>query len=220
MEFKDLTGQKFGRLTVIKFIGSSKKGRLWECECDCAEHNHIIVPTGRLTSGNTKSCGCLHKEQLIARNIFNKKWDIKNQRIYNIWRAIIHRCYSTNDKQYRYYGGKNIKVCTEWLNNYELFQLWALENGYADDLTIDRIDSNKDYCPENCRWATLKEQANNKSNNKFIEYMGEIKTLAQWCEILGLNYHRTKARLNTCHWSVEDAFNLFKYKKNDFEHES
>lgn len=209
---QDLTGMKFGRLTVLKEVEKEGSGDYkWLCQCDCG---NVVVKSGNsMKSGNTKSCGCIKRELLAKRNRENRKWDIKNDRIHRIWGAMRHRCYSKNDVHYDNYGGKGITICDEWLNNFEVFQEWALSNGYSDNLTIDRIDGNKGYCPENCRWATQKEQANNFSRNKVLEYRGETHTLSEWCEILGLNYGRTKARINSCGWTVKEAFESKKYEQ-------
>lgn len=210
---ENLIGKKYGRLTVIEDMGKRNNVRYWKCVCDCAERTEVIVRCYALRSGNTKSCGCMHKEQLAKRNHNNHKWNIENDRIYRIWKAMKHRCYNENDTHYKNYGGIGITICEEWFNNFETFQDWAVTNGYADNLTIDRIDGRKNYCPENCRWITQKEQCNNISRNKILEYNGEQHTLAEWCEKLGLNYGRTKARLNNCRWSVKDAFEREKYSQ-------
>ena len=204
-KYKDLTGMRFGRLVVLKESEpTSTNKRNWLCQCDCGS---IVVKSDHsLRYNGTKSCGCIQKEQLAKRNHENRKWDIKNDRIHRIWGAMKHRCYSENDTHYSNYGGRGIKICDEWLNDFEAFQEWVLSNGYSDNLTIDRIDGDKGYYPENCRWATQKQQANNFSRNKILEYEGEKHTLTEWCEILGLNYGRTKARINACGWTVEEAF--------------
>ena len=211
----DLKGQRFGRLTVIKFHHSDEKDRYWECKCDCG--NIILCTTRRLRSNNTKSCGCLQKETASKNSKESAKYGGESssqyQRLFRIYRAMIHRCYNKNDSCYNYYGGRGVSVCDEWKNDYFTFKKWALDNGYNDKLTIDRLDHNGNYEPNNCKWATWTEQQNNKSNNKYLTYKGETKTLAQWCRELNLNYARTKARLNTCDISVEDAFELPKYKK-------
>lgn len=131
-------------------------------------------------------------------------------RIYRIWAGMKRRCDSPNQPYYKWYGGRGIKVCDEWKNDVVAFWNWAQENGYADNLTIDRINSNGDYCPENCRWATHKEQANNQRSNRKIEYRGEVKTLQQWVEELGLSIDTVSDRLRYG-WSIEDAFDLPKW---------
>lgn len=114
------------------------------------------------------------------------------------------RCYNPNYDKYKYYGGKGIKVCDEWLESWYAFEDWAMENGYNDSLTLDRIDPEGNYSPENCRWISMKEQANNRTSNRMIEYNGETKSLQQWADILGIKAHTLSQRLDTG-WSVEDA---------------
>ena len=210
MRSVDLTGQKFGRLTVVRFDHKENGRKYYLCQCDCG--NFKIVSNHSLKSGNTKSCGCLHKEILIQRNKDNRIHHPENERLLRIWRAMLHRCYKETDEHYDYYGGRGIKVCDDW-HNFETFQEWALANGYADNLTIDRLDGNKDYCPENCSWATMTVQNNHKSDTKWLTYKGKTQSLSDWCRELGLDYFRIKARLNSLGWSVEDAFEYGKYKK-------
>ena len=116
------------------------------------------------------------------------------------------RCYNPNSTSYHNYGGRGITICDAWLNDPSSFFKWSLENGYSDDLTIDRKDNNKGYSPENCQWTTEIEQHNNTRRNRYVEYKGEIHTLAEWCRILGLNYSTVKTRLNVLNWSIEEAF--------------
>ena len=206
----DLTGQKFGRLTVIRFDHSQNGRKYYLCQCDCG--NLKTVSSHGLKSGNTKSCGCLHKEILVQRNKENRIHHPTSERLLRIWRAMLHRCYKETDEHYDYYGGRGIKVCDDW-HDFENFQNWALANGYTDDLTIDRVDGDKDYCPENCSWTTMAVQNNHKSDTKWLTYKGKTQSLSDWCRELGLDYFRTKARLNSLGWSVEDAFEYGKYKK-------
>lgn len=144
-------------LDVIKYYGlSTKKQIYWLCSCDCG--NKVYVKTTDLTHGIKKSCGCL---QLISGHS-NYKYGCRTNRLYTIWKGMKARCLNINDKYYYLYGGKGISICKEWINDFASFQLWALNNGYADNLSIDRIDSNGNYEPNNCRWATSFEQNNNK----------------------------------------------------------
>lgn len=153
----DLTGQRFGRLTVIKRNGSKDGHAAWECVCDCGRHT---VVNGRyLTSGKTKSCGCLHNELLAERS---RKHGMTGKRLYRIWHDMKNRCEYPKDKKYSYYGGRGIKVCNEWSTNFESFMTWALSNGYNDSLTIDRINNSGNYEPNNCQWITMKEQCKNR----------------------------------------------------------
>jgi hypothetical protein len=142
-----------------------------------------------------------------------------NKRLRNIYNGMKTRCYYENCEAYKNYGGRGITICDEWLNSERLsprrcspskglvaFVNWALSNGYSDDLTIDRIDVNKGYSPNNCRWITKKEQGFNKRTNHLVTYKGETKTLKEWCDYLHLNYTTIKARINEYHWTVERAF--------------
>ena len=142
----------------------------------------------------------------------------KNSHLNKIFNGIKQRCYNVNYNRYNDYGGRGIKLCPEW-NNRELvphnknttkgflaFKEWALNNGFSDHLTIDRIDVNKDYSPDNCRWITYKEQANNRRNNRCITYNGKTQTIAQWAEELNMNPRKLRSRLRYG-WSIEKAFN-------------
>lgn len=161
-KFNDLTGQRFGRLTVMKSAGkSSDRQYKWLCQCDCGKV--IEVKSGNLHSGNTKSCGCLRKEQPAVLNATHGE---SKTRLYHIWCAMKDRCTNPHCSNYVRYGGRGITICDEWRNNYEPFRDWAMSHGYRSNLSIDRIDNDKGYCPENCRWATLVEQARNKRPRK------------------------------------------------------
>ena len=127
-------------------------------------------------------------------------------RIHDIWRSIKRRCYTKSHKEYERYGARGIKVCEEWVNSFQEFYNWAMANGYRDDLTIDRKDTNGNYEPSNCRWVTQKEQQNNRRNNHYITYNGKTQTAKQWAEELNKNYSTIITRLNRG-WSIERTLN-------------
>ncbi|MGB4824013.1 MAG: hypothetical protein WBP82_03780 [Leuconostoc mesenteroides] len=134
-----------------------------------------------------------------------EKHGMTGTRIHNIWRGIKMRCYNPNVKSYEHYGGRGIKMSEEWRTSFLSFYKWAIENGYNDELTIDRINVNGDYCSENCRWQTWKQQENNRSNNDMITFDGKTMTQAQWAEYIGIDKRLLNARLVRCGWTVEKA---------------
>lgn len=185
---KDLTNKTFGRLFVIRKIGKDKSRQfLWECKCECG--NLVVKSTNYLKNSVHPSCGCWGKE--IKRDLMknkNKTHNYSKTRLYKEWKSMKDRCYRTTHPYYNYYGEKGIQVCEEWKNNFENFKEWSLNNGYQDNLTIDRIDNDKDYCPDNCRWATQKEQANNRTNNIYAYYQGKLLSLIEIVEITNKPY--------------------------------
>ena len=183
----DLTGKKFGRLTVIREgtsrttpNGSVKK--YWFCQCECGNTKEICGYS--LQNGLTTSCGCYRREKSPLNGI---KHGLSRSRVYNIWKHIKARCDSPNSTNYPGYGGRGIKICDEWRNSFESFYSWAMSNGYSEELSIDRIDVNGNYEPNNCRWANATMQQNNKRNNRILEYKGETHTIAEWSRILHIS---------------------------------
>lgn len=199
--FEDLTGQKFNRLTVIKRMENDKyHNTKWLCRCDCGKE--VIVYALALKNGDTNSCGCLKKD--LAKEKFSKH-GLSKTRIYKTWIHIKERCINPKKTGFEYYGGRGIEICQEWLN-FENFYEWSIKNGYANNLTIDRINVNGNYEPSNCRWATQKEQANNKRNNHFITYNNETHTIAEWAEILNMKASTLHSRIALLNWSIEKSF--------------
>ena len=177
MRVKDKTGQKFGRWTVIEFVGIHKsRYSLWKCKCDCG--NVSILLSSKLTGGKSKSCGCLRNELSSKRKtIHGQSNKGKVTRAYMSWGSMITRCYNQNYHGYKNYGGRNIFVCDQWHN----FTVFFRDMGNpSPNKTLERIDNNKGYFPENCKWATKTEQALNRRNNHWITINGERKTLSQW----------------------------------------
>lgn len=182
----DLIGRRFGRLIVVERLPNKVKGKsawsMWRCKCDCGNHTDVLGTS--LKNQKTRSCGCLHNESCSANGKKNRTHGLKSTRLYGIWHGMRLRCYTTTNKDYERYGGRGIKVCDEW-QSFEPFYQWAMANGYQDALTLDRIDNDGDYCPENCRWATQKEQQNNRRSNRLITHNGETHTIAEWNRIKG-----------------------------------
>lgn len=194
----DLTGKKFGKLTVIKRAENNKNHQtMWLCKCDCG--NEKIILGNNLKNNTTKSCGCLRKN---FNHIIHGK---RHTRIYNIWRNMRKRCQKEYDNHYKYYGARGIKVCEEWDESFQSFYEWAMKNGYTDELTIDRINVNGNYEPSNCRWVDIKTQNNNKRSVKLISYNGMNKTISEWADYVGLPHGTLYLRLHRSHWSLEKA---------------
>lgn len=200
IQAEDLTGRRFGRYTVLRraenYISKSGSHQTrWHCRCDCG--NERIVFTQSLKSGHSTSCGCYQKEIATSHGK-------KNTRLYGIWHNIKWRCYNPKSHEYLRYGGRGITVCDEWRNDFQSFYDWAMANGYEDNLSIDRIDNDGNYCPENCRWATAKEQANNRKGNNRITALGVTRTIAEWEKESGISRQAILWRISHG-WSTNDA---------------
>lgn len=206
-KFIDLTGQKFGRLTVIERTESSNKNIKWLCECECG--GIVSVFGTDLKSGKTQSCGCIASEILSERNF---KHGLSQTRLCRIWRHMKERCFNPKCPAYHNYGGRGIAMSDEWVKSFQAFYDWAMENGYEENLTIDRIDNNGNYEPSNCRWVTRKVQANNMRVNHRLTYNGEDKTIAEWSDVTGIKQHTIIRRLGLG-WSVEKALTVLPKEK-------
>lgn len=189
----ELEGKVFGNLTVVRFVAirqhNDNRNTMWECSCVCG--NITLVVGANLSSGHTKSCGCTVGE-------FHGK---TNTRLYNIWKGMRNRCNNTNEYAYKYYGERGIKVCTRW-DKYSNFYA-DMSPKYIPGLTIERRDNNNGYSPENCYWATMDEQANNRSNNRIILFDGKQYTLSQASKVFNISRRVIESRLDRYRWSVE-----------------
>lgn len=183
MHSRNLKGGRFGRLVCIKPHDKNNYGTIWECSCDCGKK--VFVNASNLISGNTKSCGCLQKDK--AREYYLKHGDCphkKPTRLYRCWTDMKTRTNNTKTTFAKNYINRGIKLCKQW-EKYENFKSWAVKNGYQDGLTLDRINVNGNYCPENCRWATLKQQQRNKRNTLYYKKI----PVTELCEKTNNNYH-------------------------------
>lgn len=196
-KLKNLENEKFGRLTVVE-LSKSKNGKAyWLCKCDCG--NTRVINGYKLRSGETKSCGCLRKE---TTSKMRKTHGITKKSLHNAWINMKTRCNNPKYNEYERYGGRGISYCKEW-ESFDNFMYWAIQNGYQElkdkngrtQLTLDRIDNNGNYCPENCRWVTALEQSRNKSNNKRYEYKGKMYCLSQLAEISFVNVDTLRRRI-------------------------
>lgn len=208
MKVGDIINKRFGRLLVLSCEGKYRdKDYLYKCQCDCG--NIKLIARRSLISSNTKSCGCIKIEKLRQ----NKKHGLRKHPLYKIWYAMKDRCHNKNCIAYKNYGGRGIKVCDEWKNDFKKFYDWANENGYKRNLSIDRINNNGNYEPNNCRWATSEEQGNNKRNNIFIKDENEKICIRKYCRKYNINYGYFWKFLRSGH-SLQDTIKKF---RGDYE---
>lgn len=185
---EDLTGKRFGRLTVLSlYCRTPQRKYLWKCQCDCG--NICIVYGSKLRTGYTKSCGCLRHNSPS-----NKTHGKKNHALYPVWTQMRYRCSNPNHSAYKWYGGKGIKVCNEWDTDFQKFYDWMMSNGWESGLTIDRIDPDGDYCPENCRLVDMAIQQNNRGNNVLLEYEGNLDTISNIARKIGIKRETLASR--------------------------
>jgi len=197
---KDLVGEVFSQLTVIEqaedYVSTDGKHHAqWLCRCSCGKM--CVASASNLRTGNTKSCGHIVKDHSVRHGG-------RHTRLYSIWTNMKDRCYNPNTDTYNSYGRRGITVCEEWKNDFGVFRDWALENGYDDSLTIDRIDNDGNYCPENCRWVDAKTQANNRRSSVYVTVDGITRSLAAWADELGKSRSIFHARAKLYHTSVEE----------------
>ena len=188
--FRDLTGERFGKLTVIcvsRKVKSGKRERYyWQCKCDCGREKE--VRTDCLTSGLVRSCGCMKKEQDRINLTKFHRHKLSHTKLWDAYYDMKSRCYNENNHRYNDYGGRGITICKEWLDSFDSFAEWSFSHGFKKDLQIDRIDNNSGYSPENCRWVTPKENCRNRRSNVMVEYNGKMITLVELSEILNIPY--------------------------------
>lgn len=226
-KINDLTQMRFGRLTAIKKIkkpiGSKDRHCLWECLCDCG--NKTVVRTDKLKNGEVRSCGCYKTEMAVERiaeynierlKIKPSEEEIRSRRqrkrIYNIYKKMIERCYDEKSGKYRNYGLKGVTVCDDWKNSFESFYKWAINSNYQDNLSIDRVDVFGNYEPSNCRWATMKEQANNRRKTVYLSIGCDRITLSNIRDVTGIGYKTLWHRHNKG-WTTEELLQPLHYRR-------
>lgn len=193
---KDLTGMKFNRLAVESFAYRDGKNYYWNCVCECGSKRRL--QGGLLTSGKVVSCGCYNREVITKHGLDGNK-------LYHVLNSMKHRCDSPKSKSYHRYGGRGITVCDTWRNDPYSFIGWAMTHGYEDGLSIDRIDNDGNYCPENCRWVDKRTQARNTSHNTWLTYKGETKTISEWADEYGINRSTLCIRIHKMGWPIDKA---------------
>jgi len=178
----NLIGKKFGLLIVVSKSENVGKNTAWNCICDCGKTTKSL--TYNLTTGKSKSCGCIRGQKLGKLMLSHGE---SKTRLYQIYKGIKQRCYNKNTPAYKYYGAKGIVLCDEWLSDFNIFKYWSEANGYEINKSIDRIDPNNIYSPENCRWVSFEKQQNNKLNSFFLTIDGDKKTIAEWANYCNIN---------------------------------
>lgn len=206
----DMTGKHYGRYTVLEYAGQNKDHKaVWKCRCDCGVIKNV---TGKdLRSGNTKSCGCYNFEKRSENPaLWKPVHGLSNHPLMQVWADVKQRCYNEKSKAYKWYGERGVKLCEDWMA-FKNFYDWAIKNGYKSGLTLDRIDPNGDYSPDNCRWVNMKIQQNNRRNNKLLNINGVTKTMSEWADEYGADYILVKSRISAG-WEPERALSQ---RKND-----
>lgn len=195
----DISGQRFGRLTAVRYHDyTNNNGSRWLFRCDCG--NEIVAYSSLVRSGRTKSCGCLNQELRKSR----ARHGMVGTPIHNAWLHMRQRCNNPNSREFKNYGGRGIKVCPEW-DDFKEFYSWSVENGYREGLTIDRINNDGNYEPDNCRWVTMLVQENNKRNNHFVTYKGERMTVSQCARRANVSRNKLFYRMSKWNMSADEA---------------
>ena len=220
---ESLIGKTFNMLTVIerdnnKVYSNGKTYVMWKCRCECG--NVLSVSALHLKNGHTKSCGCMHRNNAKKLNYSHggrSKDDPGKNRLYGVWSNMKNRCNNQNCKEYKHYGGRGIVVCEEWEKNFESFCTWAFNNGYDASVkrgkcTLDRINVDGNYCPENCRWVDQKTQCNNTRKNVRLVYNNEEHTLSEWRDITNIPIETIRWRINNG-WEIKDVLSIIDDKQ-------
>lgn len=195
---EDLTGRIFDHLTVIRFSHKNYSHYYWECQCDCGNEKLVIATRRGLVTNITRSCGCSY-------NRGDKTHGLSGHKLYEVFRSMKRRCYEPSYTYYKNYGGRGIQICKEWLADLDIFYKWAINNGYKEGLTIERINNDGNYEPSNCTWVGYKTQANNRRSNVNVEYNGKIQTLKEWSEEYNINKNTLRQRYIVSKWEFEKA---------------
>lgn len=205
-----MKNKKIGRLNVIesiiKFSGNRNR-TFWKCKCDCGKI--VEIEHYKLKSEHTRSCGCLQSELTIKRNTIH---DLSKTRIYKGYHSMKNRCYNITTKDYKWYGAKGVKVCEEWLSDFMIFHDWAMNNGYKDNLTLDRIKPNGNYEPNNCQWITISEQQSKRRDCNFIEFNGKTYSMKQLSDFTGIKHNTLRAKYNKLNHNHKEFINYINKK--------
>lgn len=198
----NIVGKRFGRLEVLSFSHNIGYTKYFLCRCDCGAEKTIAK--NALTTGKVVSCGCKRSES-FARLVESQKLPEHYLQLGKIFRGMVKRCYDKRSNRYHRYGERGISICDEWMDDINAFRKWAVDHGYRPGLSIDRIDNDGNYCPENCRWVDSKAQSNNYSRNVFVEFDGKRQTLSQWSRELNIPTSTLHNRIRVKGWSIERA---------------
>ena len=202
-------GDKFGKWTIIEEITpkiiSEKPRRMFRCQCECGNIGEVQLSC--LRNGHSTSCGCEQKKRVVETRTKHGLAD--KHPLYLTWKNMKKRCNDPNSIGYKNYGGRGIIVCKEWINDFQSFYNWSINNGWAKELSIDRIDTNGNYCPENCRWANVDTQMNNTTRNHYIEYNGNTYTLSTLSKHLNIPYNIVRYRISNCKWAINQLINYY-----------
>lgn len=214
INFDYMIGQKYGRLTVDNVIYRPGNSTLVDCICECGNRKQIVISDVR--NGHTRSCGCLRKEK-IAKVGYKNGLSAKDYRLYGIWSKVLNRCNNHNAKEFHYYGGRGIKVCDEWQGEHgaENFFNWAYSHGYKEPLTLERINVNGNYEPDNCTWIPKGEQVNNTRRTNRYTYKDETLTLNEFSKKYNINVVMLRSRVYSLKWDIARAIEEPRHERFD-----